>query len=85
MTAIDKQQWLGPLSNIQDNSNLIKTVTFRSTDKSIISKWSDLIIDPFLWTSLHRSKRREDMNKELLNFSDHWDTAAMNTYKLNTK
>ena len=85
MSAVEKQQWLGPLSNIKDNSNVIKAVTFRSTNKSIISNWSEMIIDPFVWTAMQRGKNTENENKMIINFDDHWDNSSMNTYKLNTK
>ncbi len=83
MTAIEKQNWIPSLSNLKDNLNLAKAVTFRSTKRSIISNWSDLLIDPIVWTALKRNKENE--NKQLINFTDHWDTAAKNTYDLNSK
>lgn len=85
MSPVEKQQWLGPLSNIKDNSNVIKAVTYRTTKKSIISNWSELLIDPVVWTAMQRGRDNENENKQIINFSDHWDQSAMNTFTINSK
>lgn len=85
MTPLDKQQWLGPLSNLKDYSNILKGVTFRSTDKSILSNWSDLVIDPIVWTAIQKEKNNNFKDKEILNPIDHWDSIILKTNKLNNK
>lgn len=83
-----KQEWISPVQNAQDNISLIKTVTYRRNVNSIISNWNELLIDHNIWKAIKHSRREErgieDPQDKRFNFTDHWDPVTMATFKLNS-
>ena len=49
LSADEKQQWIPLLGTAQDYTNLVKGVTYRSRDGSILSNWNGLPIEIDLW------------------------------------
>ena len=55
----EKQDFICSVENAEDNLNLIKAVTYRSTNKSIISNWNDRPIDFKMWSRMEENQEEE--------------------------